>query len=73
MEALYLHKKIYIYSISDYHESLSNHLLKTSPVINLGNIQNLNIKEEININKKVLFTNNGYSNLLKLILDLLLK
>jgi spore coat polysaccharide biosynthesis protein SpsF len=73
MEALYLQKKIYIYSISDYHESLSNHLLKTSPVINLGNIQNLNIKEEININKKVLFTNNGYSNLLKLILDLLLK
>ena len=71
MEALYLQKKIYIYSISDYHEALSANLMKSAPIINLGKIKNLRINEEIYYNKNLNISNTGYSKLLKLVLNLL--
>ena len=73
MEALYFQKKVYIYSISDYHEILSKNILKSAPIYNIGTINNLKFNEDNNINRIINFTNNGYSNLVKLIIEILLK
>lgn len=67
MEALYFQKKIYIYSISDYHEMLTLFLIKKFPIVNIGKIGTLNFNEKLHTKNTVTFSNNGFSSLVKII------
>ena len=53
--------------------ALSKNILKSAPIYNIGTINNLKFNEDNNINRIINFTNNGYSNLVKLIIEILLK
>jgi len=71
LEAAVLKKNIILYSISDYHNTLSNHFGLLYPSINIGYLDSLELPPINPIPSQILLKKNGYQNLIHLILTIL--
>ena len=69
MEAIYLQKRIALFSISDYHEKLGDFLSQGTGILHIGNVRKKNIPELLDLNEiekpKIRIRNEGYNILLE--------
>jgi len=71
LEAAVLRKNIFLYSISDYHNTLSKHFSLFYPSKNIGYIDSLEIPQLNPISNQIELKKNGYQNLIHLIQTIL--
>ena len=71
LEAAFLKKNIILYSISDYHNTLSKHFSLLYPSKNIGYIDSLKIPKLNPISNQIELKKNGYQNLIHLIQTIL--
>jgi spore coat polysaccharide biosynthesis protein SpsF len=71
LEAAVLKKDIILYSISDYHNTLSNHFGLIYPSINIGYPDSLEVPPINPIPSQIVLKKNGYQNLIHLIQTIL--
>jgi spore coat polysaccharide biosynthesis protein SpsF len=71
LEAAFLKKNIILYSISDYHNTLSKHFSLLYPSKNIGYIDSLEIPQVNPISNQIELEKNGYQNLIHLIQTIL--
>jgi spore coat polysaccharide biosynthesis protein SpsF len=71
LEAAFLKKNIFLYSISDYHHTLSEHFGLLYPSKNLGYIDSLQLPQSNQVPDHIEFKKNGYQNLIHLIQTIL--
>ena len=71
LEAAFLKKNIILYSISDYHNTLSKHFSLHYPSKNIGYIDSLKIPKLNPISNQIELKKNGYQNLIHLIQTIL--
>ncbi|MCE9501096.1 MAG: hypothetical protein K8R21_11460, partial [Leptospira sp.] len=76
MEALYMQKKIVLFSISDYHEKLAEFLSEKTGIFHIGNILNAKLQCKIDPEKikkpEIIIRNRGFTILLEKIRNLCL-